>query len=77
MSHVCPEIFIGNVSIGKWTMETAYSSGPAIQSNDPDDEEVVVEAIESEPVGDTSTIANFASLDECVNIVIQANSDNE
>ena len=53
-------------------MEKAYASGPAIQIDDSDDEEAVVEKSETEPIDDTNTVGNFALLDEIESVMIAA-----
>ena len=39
-------------------------SDPATQIDDSDDEEVIVQAVETEPIDDTNTVGNLISLDE-------------
>ena len=49
-----------NVSIGEGSMETAYASGLAIQINDSDDDDFVMETLETGPTDEAGATGNDA-----------------
>ena len=63
---------IAHQNISTSSMEKTYASGSVIQIDFSDDEKAVVEKSETEPIDNTTTVGNFASVDEIESVMIAA-----